>query len=189
MHAAGEDVALLALLSITPLEFPTLLSPAARRRYRRSVIRLRYRGLIDRWRRAGPSPTLRAAADRAIEIAAGSAYRRRAHRANAGTAIADAPDRFSARAAEIDAYLARPYPGEILVVVGRDATPRFVHDPHVDFAGLSTERVRVAVVAGDDHAMLAAPEVEVLARILASPGPSGGGRYDSRAWPMTPGSR
>ena len=179
LHAAGEDVALLALLSITPLEFPTLLSPAARRRYRRSVIRLRYRGLIDRWRRAGPTPALRAAMDRAIEIAAGSVYRRRAHRGNAGTAIVDAPDRFSARAAEIDAYLARPYPGEILVVVGRDATPRFVARPACRLRRPLHDRVRVAVVAGDDHAMLAAPEVEVLARILASPGPSGGGRYDS----------
>ena len=141
-------------------------------------MRQRYRGLVDRWRRAGPTPALRAAVDRAAELAAGESYRRRARWGNPGPTIADAPDRFSARAAEIDAYAARPYPGEVLVVVGRDATPRFLRDPHVDFEGLSTARVRVAILAGDDHAMLAAPEVDALARILAA-GSSGGGRYDS----------
>lgn len=183
LRAADEEVALLALLSVTPLEFPTLVSPDARRRYGRNVLRRRGRLLVDLWRKDGSTRTFREALDRAARLATVERHRRRTRRSGGGADTGadrdiDAPDLRSARAAAIDAYDARPFPGEVVVVVGRDAVPGFLRDPHDDLAGLSTASVRVAVLAGDDHDMLAEPEVEALARVL-SEGSSGVGRYDA----------
>src|SRR5262249_22193360 len=140
LHADGEEVARLSLLSVTPLEFPTLISAAAPRRYERSVLRAPGRWLRARSRAVGAMGTPRETVDRATALAAGAAYRWRARRqgpADERAVEADAPDLRAARAAAIGAYEARPFPGEVTVVIGRDAVPRFVRDPHEDFAGLS----------------------------------------------------
>lgn len=155
LEAAGEDVAGLALLGISPLEFPGLVDPAAvttRRRAR--VFRQRARAHLAEARRRG--------------VAAGSDYLLERTVARAGRVVrrsAGVPDPVAARAAAVRAYPARPFSGAVLVVLGRSSAATYTRRPDVAWRRLG-RTVEVTVIPGDDHAMLVGDGAAELARAL-----------------------
>ena len=146
------------------------------RRYRRSVIRLRYRGLVDRWRRAGPRPALRAAVDRVtrdrgrLRLPAPGApgERRRGDRRCARPVLRPrrrdrclpAPGRTRARSSSSSAATPRP----ASCTTRTSTSPAFPPNESGSPSSLATTT-----------RCWPRPRSTVLARILTA-GPSGGGR-------------
>jgi hypothetical protein len=156
----------LILLSIGPLEFPTLVGRAARRRYRRNKLRARLDLIRDAARVAGIAHGIAVAIRGALTVIARRLYR--------WSAIGEArprvatPDPAAITAMAIAAHPALPYPGRLTVVVGREARPPFLRDPREDLGGLATGGVEVVVLPGDAHDMLVPPGAGLLADLIWS---------------------
>ena len=156
LRAAGEMIALLALVGIGPLDFPGLVSgPAsvasravppesalarlrrlagrARARARTSGADLAWRGASRVWRVTGLALPER---------------------------LLDA-DRVSRRAHAV--YVARPDPGPVALFL---AERRGAEDPASDYRGLSTAALEIHELPGRDTALFVAPAVGALAESL-----------------------
>ena len=169
LRAAGDEVALLALLAVSPLEFPTLISAAAQRRYRRSSLRDRWRWLGRTWQATDAREALRRTIEGIHRLIGRERFRRSvSRRSELGSDSTDAPDQRAARRVAVDAYRAVPFPGPVVVVAARDTAIPFLGDPGRDLGRLSTDHVDIRILPGDDHAMLADPLAATLADILRS---------------------
>lgn len=165
LRAEGQAVASLTLLGVTPLEFPTLMGPAARSRFRRSEWRRRARLVQAGLRRGELRVTASSVIGRTTALVRRAWYRRR--RRATDQPSGRAPDGRAAAESAIARYAARAYDGDITVIVGRDAEPRFLRDASADLGGLARGEVRLVLLPGDDHAMLSRPVATVLAAELA----------------------
>lgn len=155
-----------ALLGITPLEFPTVVSPKAYERWRivmgppPSVLdRLRYHSRVAARLPRGQRTTY--LADRARNVA---------HRSLSGIldSVGPRPESSVSRAAQeaLAAHRPQPFPGRPLVVLHEEDTALYSTDPEEDWAGLGSEGIELVVLPGSDHAMLEPTGVDGLAAVL-----------------------
>jgi amino acid adenylation domain-containing protein len=164
IRSMGEEVGSLVLLGVSPLDFPTLIGPAARARYRRSQWRHRRRLVADVFARDGIGGCISMVLRGSGRLARRAWLRQVARRGRArqpGSALATHPETSIAR------YDAQPFDGDVTVILGRDADPSYVRDPDEDLSGLTTGRVTLVVLPGDDNAMLSDPMAARLAAELA----------------------
>ena len=154
----GHDVALLALLAITPLEYPSIVS----------------RGASEAWRRTHGPPSLMSKVRRhfkqARELPALERPRYVGRRiANLVAQTTDAPSESTRTARAFQRALARheprSFPGRALVVLHADDTADFTENPEREWAPLARE-VEVVLLPGGGHAMLEEPGVRRLAELL-----------------------
>ncbi len=191
LRAAGQDVALLALMEVSPFDFPGLVTPAALDRYRG---RGRRDPLPGRWARLArnlrpgeqerPLPFLsrvggvlaRSAGSQAGRVARAAAARTRDLAwlaACRGLEILRLPipprlrgaDRVSRRV--FGSYRARPDPGRVALLLSRRSRETYSDGPEKDFAGLSTRGVTVSEIPCRNGEMLFEPHVKALARGLS----------------------
>jgi thioesterase domain-containing protein/acyl carrier protein len=172
LRERGHEVGTVTLLGVGPLEFPALVSPTARRRFVRARWRARLRllGGLDRGRGTGASAGA-IAGQVARFVRRGVAVRAARLGALPRDPVDDAQaimDFSTMTAVAASLHRAEPFPGPLRVVVGRDAGPRYLREPHLDLARLATGRVSVTVLPGDDHAMLAPPGADGLGKALRS---------------------
>jgi thioesterase domain-containing protein len=158
---ARGQYAQVALLGITPIEFPTLVPSAARVRWgpadnRTVLTRLRQHGTVARRlpvRKAVPYLAERS------RSAARQGWRR----------LRGEPDAWSSPAqAALALHRPEPFPGRPLVVLHRDDASRYTSDPTADWGALGTEGVEVVLLPGGDHAMLEPRGVCALAEVLGA---------------------
>ncbi|MDH5281524.1 MAG: AMP-binding protein, partial [Thermoleophilia bacterium] len=159
LRAEGHEVSLLALLGITPLEFPTLLPSCARDRWRREqsfLSRTRYH-LENAW----TMPTRerpRYLATRGINLLTRT-WRRIGRREPQSMSVHD--NLLHALA------MHRPtaYPGQALVVLHAEETAVYTENPARDWAALA-DHVDIEVLPGAEHAMLEEPGSGRLAELI-----------------------
>jgi amino acid adenylation domain-containing protein len=157
LAARGREVALLALLGITPLDFPTLVSREAHARWNSHV---------------GSSSTLgrklRRHVRRASELPRLEATR---YLARSGTNLLLRPVRWKrnphlpAVYAALAAYAPGPYEGSALVLLHEEDTAPYTADPQRDWRGLASS-VEIVMLPGRDHAMMEEPGVEAVADLF-----------------------
>lgn len=168
--AEGRNVGLLALLGITPLEYPSVVSPGARRawghRYTRPPFTAKVRGHLRRARAlpAHERPTY--IGRRIANLVTGTARRA------TGTLDDDALV-VAAFERALTLHLPRRFPGRALVVLHEDDTALYTDNPQREWAPLA-DYVEIALVPGALHAMLEKPAVGRLAELLSTE--AGGGR-------------
>jgi amino acid adenylation domain-containing protein len=155
----GHEVAV-ALLGITPLEFPTVVSDAAK----------------ARWRQAHPAPTVasrvrrHAAIANRLHLRDALRYVARRSRSVAARAWRRARGRPSTAAgvaqAALESHRPLPFPGRPLVVLHDADAAEYTARPAVEWDALGTEGVDVLLLPGSDHAMLEGRGAEALAAVL-----------------------
>ena len=160
LHSAGEDVALLALLGIGPVDFPGLLSDRALARWRQSRRPLaavrhatsRIGGLTRPQRHAYLADRVGAVGRRARAMFSprGRALRR--------LSIA-AHDAFNA-------FRAVPHEGRVTLILPAWSTGTYTDDAPADWASLAAS-VQVYEVPGSHKAMLREPTVSIVADMLS----------------------
>jgi amino acid adenylation domain-containing protein len=168
LTAAGERVDGLALLAITPLEFPTLIGPIdhpgrawwTRRWLRRHGAAIRaaggVRGATDYLVTHARSKALRLLGRRPGPVAPGG-------RSGLATPFVDD---VAIRQGAVARYAARPFDGPVTVVLGRGTAATYTRRPLETWAGLGRQ-VHVTLVAGEDHAMPRDPAAGELAAVLS----------------------
>jgi len=172
LRAAGEDVALLVLCQITVFDFPSLVSPLARWRHRfHQVVGGRIAHLAARFshhrRRslAHPEGRVRYFADLAQRLRLRLVARtREASPATGETATAGGPRRVEEEA--FRAYVPRPYPGPVVLVLSDPETRPYARDASSAWKGLAGGPVVVHVMGGRPSALFDEPEVADVGRIL-----------------------
>jgi thioesterase domain-containing protein len=190
LRAEGESIALLALMAITPHDFPALVASEALQRYlgreRRSSLAGRlahHRGrlatrtgaasLAYLFGRARSVPRFvrdrsRRALAGASRMAADAAW----NAARLAREILGRPGRIRPRDADrigrraFAAHTATPEPGPVVVFLAEKTRETYSQDPLSDFRGLSTERIHVEEIACRDGWLLVEPYVGELARRL-----------------------
>jgi amino acid adenylation domain-containing protein len=159
LQAAGEDVALLALID---LYRPGVFEPSSRR---------------ERWGRTlreGNLPSLLHKAKRKMERDAAYTARQllvRYHLARGHTIPYDLRDFWLTGCflEAVERYRLRPYAGRLTVFRAREANPaRGELDPDLGWAGLAREGVAAYEVPGDHHTLTREPNVQVLAAHIES---------------------
>ena len=165
LRGMGAEVGSLVLLGVSPLDFPTLIGPAAKARYRRARWRYRLRLASDALARDGIIASMSLVLRGSGRLARRALLRQMARR---GRAIQSRSAAETYPESSVARYDARPFPGDVTVIVGRDADPSYVRDPHDDLSGLATGRVTLIVLPGDDNAMLSDPVAARLATELAN---------------------
>jgi thioesterase domain-containing protein len=192
LRAAGDEVEWLALISVSPNDFPELVEPSALERYRRHrradtlEERLAHHARRIRQRDAGAGAAYLARRGRTALRFARARTRKLAERV-AETARVLAwtlscrirtlarrpiparlrdPDRISARA--FASYRARPDAGRVVLFLPGESRRIYSEDPARTFAGLSTKSVEVHEVACRGGQMLLEPHVTALARGLSA---------------------
>jgi thioesterase domain-containing protein len=159
LHENAQEIAFLALLGVSPHDFPVLVAPSARRRYRRSHDPHPLSRVVDHVARA-----------RAMDLRAGSVYLVRKSSAVPRYAGARLSRRTRAGLVEADdfsLYVAKSFPGRVALFLAEAETAAYSRDPASDWRGLSTVAVDVHQVPGDRFEMLLEPHVEKLARLFA----------------------
>jgi thioesterase domain-containing protein len=175
----GEPVAVLALLDLTPADFPTLVRPGAlagyltwhgdawspRERVSRLVGRLRKRAGHERWTDLSEAVAayLRKGLDEGAWRVAQSGHR------VLGRAVPRrlwTPERLSRFA--FAAYVPAPFPGQVTLLLSEGTTARYSQDPALDWAGLARGGTTVRLVPGENGGMLKEPHVRILAAALAT---------------------
>ncbi len=186
LRFAGETIALLALIGISPYDFPGLVAPALLERSPAQGLGLRIAhhreqlsGLTLARRLAYLGARARSLAgflgQRAQRVFAGAAQQASDRAASftgrlreiAGRPIPARPrdaDRISRRV--FAAYEARADPGPVAVILSGTTRERYSQDPVADFRGLSTGELSVDEIACRDGWMLVEPHVSELARRL-----------------------
>jgi len=162
LRRQGREVALLALLGVTPLEFPTVLAPGAYHRWRLvhepHGVRSRVREHVTHARSLPAPESARYLAQRGINL-----FRR--HFPLRRFWAEEHPSALAVQAGLLR-HTFEPYPGRALLVLHERDTSEYTDDPERDWAGLATQGVDVEVLPGGDHAMLEEPGVGRLAAIL-----------------------
>ena len=177
LQQAGHEVAAVALLAISPLEFPGLVDQGSvlapdRGRY----VRQRARAHLAEVRRRGVVGGVGHLADRAA-----------ARSGRIGRRLMRRPQPVAQRAAAVRAYAARPFAGRVLVVLGRGSAAVYTHEPDAVWHRLGRE-VEVVTLPGDDHAMLVEPGATALARALRAVDPVDGAGPDGTLPAVSAGS-
>jgi thioesterase domain-containing protein/acyl carrier protein len=172
--ARGETVALLAIVAVTPYDFPTLVTERARTLFAlhaaraRLVPRLRYyaarlrglsaseawRYLRGRWRQVMPwlQGRWRALARR----------RERALQPVASPALAPLHERL------FRAYVARPLDGRAMLLLSARSVAQYSSDPARDWRPLATAGVDVRLIDAPGGTLLDEPHVDALADAIAA---------------------
>jgi thioesterase domain-containing protein len=163
LRAEGHEVSLLALLGVTPLEFPTLLPSSAR----------------DRWRlKKDQASTLFSQTRHHLENAwAMPARERPRYLAMRGVNVLSRSwgrvGRRDSRSSSLHETLQRAlathrpatYPGSALLVLHKDETAFYTDDPGHEWSALA-EHIDLEVLPGAEHAMLEEPGVGRLAELI-----------------------
>jgi acyl-coenzyme A synthetase/AMP-(fatty) acid ligase/thioesterase domain-containing protein/acyl carrier protein len=162
LAARGERIALLALLNVTAYDLMTLVSPAARRRFRaRLGARLRYL-----WRKPDALTWVR----RRVVAAAGDHLAARALESRLAALPGDAPTTpglvRAALRAGFDRHVPRRHEGDIALFLADETLPLYADDPHEAWAGVATGRIEIHRLPHDGYAMLSEPDVARLAETL-----------------------
>jgi amino acid adenylation domain-containing protein len=165
LDAPEASTAAVTLLGVSPLEFPTLIGRDARVRYRRAEWRRRRRMLRGARDAGGAAGLARLLVRWSHTWLIRTAFQWRRSRARSD-ALVVAPDQRAIADAAIANHHARPFEGDLTVVLGRDEPSGYVLDPEADLGGLATGHVRLVRTDGDDHAMLRAPVADVLGALL-----------------------
>ena len=155
LQAAGEEVDGIALLAISPLEFPGLVDRGAvlredrarrfRQRARAHIAEVRRLGIIDGARHLRGRTIARS--ERVVRHVAG------------------APDPVGAKAVAARSHRARPFDGRVLVILGRGSAAVYTRSPEAAWRGIG-RATELTLLPGDDHAMLVGEGARDLARIL-----------------------
>ena len=162
LQERGQQVTLLALVNVTAYDFPGLVSPLARARFRtRWGARLRYLSRKpDRWRWI-------------VRRVVGTAEKN-AGRVTLPMRLAMRPDAPATptlvRASLVtafDRYRARPHEGAIHLFLADETLPLYADDPHEAWQGAATGPIHIHRFPHDGYAMLSEPDVERVARIVA----------------------
>lgn len=162
LRAEGHEVSLLALLGVTPLEFPTLLPSSARDRWRRKkgpaafLSRTRYH-VENAWTMPARERPLYLA-KRGVNVLT-RMWRRVTRRDPLPTSAHEALQ------LGLAAHRPAVYPGRALVVLHAEETVAYTEDPARDWAALA-DHVELEVLPGADHAMLEEPGVGRLAELI-----------------------
>jgi hypothetical protein len=168
LRSAGETIALLLLIAITPYDFPSLVAPTVLERFLRPRLAQRvadhrarslFRVLGDGARRA-----FSRAAQQASEWAGSAADRLREVAGRPTRARPREADRISRRV--FAAHGPRADPGPVAISLSGRSREQYSQDPVADFRGLSTGELSVDEIACHDGWMLIEPHVAELARRL-----------------------
>ncbi len=161
----GEAVAQLALLNVTAYDFLPLVSPAARARFRRHwAARLRYLR-----RKPGAAGWIARRLRRAVEDLAWRAWLP-VRLAGVGAERAASPALVRAAAREaFRRHVPRPHDGPITLVLADETLPLYADDPQEAWAGLTSGELEIHRLPRDGYAMLAEPDVRILAGWLDRP--------------------
>jgi len=164
--AAEGHEAHVALLGITPLELPSLVSPDAYRRWRHVagprpplLDRVRYHGGV-----AARAPRRELPRYLALRI-------RNLARRTIARASHDVSDTSSvARAAQeaLASHRPSPFPGRPLVVLHEEDTALYSSDPERDWAALGSEGIELVIAPGSTHSMLESDNASALADVLTT---------------------
>jgi len=191
IRESGEEVASLALIQVSPYDFPGLVAPAAVARYRqkrrretpperraRRAKRLgrgeeertlsyvsRLGGLLVEAVRSQGIRLGRASASRARDLAWKAACRGLEALGRPVPLRLRDPERMVARV--FGSYRARPDVGRVAVFLPRFSREAYSDDPERDFAGLSTGTLTLSELPCRDGEMLLEPHVSALARNLS----------------------
>ena len=149
LRERGEPVALLAMFAISPMDFPTLVSPHA----------------VDRYRAHSTNP--RRATRRARLVGRGWQSVRRAGarllRLVRGRGRAGGP--FMARERAFKAYRPHVHEGEVVIFLSEETTRSYTNDAPTCWSGLGAQ-VRVHLLRGIEEELLAEPVVTDVAALL-----------------------
>jgi hypothetical protein len=191
IRESGDEVAHLALIQVSPYDFPGLVAPSALARYpkTRRPETATERGVrrAQRLRRGGVERTLpylsrlgnllvEAARSRVIgfwRTAAGGARDLARTAACRGLGALGRPIPLRLRDPErmvdrvFGPYRARPDAGRVAVFLPRLSREAYSDDPERDFAGLSTGKITLSELPCRDGEMLLQPNVSALARSLS----------------------
>ncbi len=143
LHAAGEDVSLLALIGISAWDFPRLIEPQAWERYQASATHKRPARVRARLSTARAVFRHGRRSARAPEAPCGAAFRR---------------------------YVPLTYPGRATLILSRDETERYSCDPTADWRRLAAGGVDVLLASGDHADVLTEPNVRKVAEYLGGSG-------------------
>jgi thioesterase domain-containing protein len=175
----GEDVAFLALLDLTPADFPTLVRPGALASYLarpgaskspwaragRLVASLHKRAGRERWAYLGTTGAayVSQGLDEAAWMVAVGGHRLlgRATPRRLWTT-----ERFSRFA--FASYAPEPFAGAVTLLLSEGTTASYSQTPGLDWTGLARGTITVRLVPGEGGAMLKEPHVRVLADALVA---------------------
>jgi len=178
LRSQGEPVGLLALLSISPLDFRPLMTPASWRRYRSCsggegfFERLRFH--LGQARKLPAKEALGVVFAKAglIPFFLGREARRRMLRLrrngqlSGSTAPASTTNVAGAIRSAFQAYSPRPDSGRVVLILDQEAQQKYTPDAQGDYRGLTTGELVVHVIPGGEHAMMKEPGVHELAEHL-----------------------
>lgn len=168
---AGERVGLVALIAVSPADFPNLVAPSAVRLHRlhldrnRLASNLRYHG-----NRLRQMPIREIPGYVFARAAASIAYLRHRFRALRSSAAQRRPEESAAarrHRALFEGYRAAPFPGSLTLVLSLRTTWAYSRDPAADWGGLATARVTIHLMDGSDLGLLQEPQVGLTAVNLA----------------------
>ena len=164
LRAEGHEVSLLALLGVTPLEFPTLLAASARDRWHRTkgppmpkFLPLTRYHLERVWRLPAPERP-RYLVRRGLNVLT-RIGKRVGRQGSQSTSVHDALQRAHA------AHHPVTYRGRTLVVLHAEETVLYTDDPARDWAALA-DHIDLEVLPGAEHAMLEEPGSSRLAELI-----------------------
>ena len=163
LHAAGDEVGVLALLDITPWDFqlvPQLAWRTIPGRSRPGGRRAASRHRLREARRAGVRRGTARLGSAALNVPRYLSLRR----GRRVTAYADDAVVRANRQACAD-YRPRPFPGPALLVLAEESAARYTDDPAADWAGLA-DQVEVHILEGGYADMLTEPSVADLAVLI-----------------------
>jgi amino acid adenylation domain-containing protein len=165
LRSRGEDIALLALIGVTPGEFPTLVDPQALDRWQREHWVLA-RGSLPARARRHAAHALRLPAGRRLPYLAA---RTKSLAARTARAVQRPKSRAlgAAAARAVRGYDPSPYDGAAVLFLSEVATASYSRHPATDWSRLATGGVTPVVLPGTDEELLQPPAADAIAaRIL-----------------------
>jgi thioesterase domain-containing protein len=154
LHAADEEVTLLALIGISAFDFSHLVSASAWRRYQKQGSSRLDRRILSH-----------VSVARAMTVGQGTAHLLRTaagpvRRAARGRGSRASPQ--SACRAAFRRYIPRAYDGRALLILAEMETAAYSDDPKADWRDLSSEGVDILVVPGGHEEVLVEPNIRVV---------------------------
>ena len=160
LRELGHDVAFLALLAFTPIDFPTLIADDAREQWSRSrPAARRFVYYLKRARSLPPRKRFRFLARRSEHVAIRGASR-------VVHILGGSDPREQSAKQALGEHRPRAFPGRALLVLHEGSMQQYTSDPESDWSCLTTDGVDVEVIPGDNQDMLHEPGVARLAELL-----------------------
>ena len=158
LHAADEEVTLLALVGISAFDFSHLVSASAWRRYQKQGSSRLDRRILSH-----------VSVARVMTVGQGTAYLLRTAarpilRAARGRGSRASPQ--SACRAAFRRYIPRAYDGRALLILAETETAAYSDDPNADWRDLSSEGVDILIVPGGHEEVLVEPNIRVVGDYL-----------------------